>query len=311
MHTIKAELDTFTLEALPDLDLVTKGALELFAAHELPKPDLKRFNRPLVVGSGNAAATGVMLFDDTDAVFADESSYLQKLDAIPAIDGAYVISASGSKHAVGIIEALIARSIPTVLLTTVEASPAGMLLPSEVVHVYPKNREPYTYNTSTYLGMLLSKTNEDPTAIAAHIETVVENCLPQDLGDYDAFFFILPERFAPVKTMFETKFDELFGPKLMRRIFTYEQTKHAKTVVPSAKELFISFGEENTVFGEVHNRVHIPLPEDANYGAVMAIGYVVIGHIQKQFPPYFKERVEAYAKETSAMFGSTINPIVE
>ena len=50
---------------------------------------------------------------------------------------------------------------------------------------------------------------------------------------------------------------------------------------------------------------------DADYVAMMAIGYVVIGNIQKQFPPYYKERIETYCKETSEMFGSLISPIVD
>jgi hypothetical protein len=42
--------------------------------------------------------------------------------------------------------------------------------------------------------------------------------------------------------MFLTKFDELFGPLMSARMFTFEQTKHAKTVVASEPELFINQG---------------------------------------------------------------------
>jgi hypothetical protein len=111
--------------------------------------------------------------------------------------------------------------------------------------------------------------------------------------------------------MFETKFNELFGPKLMARVFTLEQTKHAKTVIEVEKELFVSFGVENSQFGKEENRLHIELPEEADFVAMMAIGYVFIGYIQKQFPPFYKERIEAYTKETSVMFGQSINVIVE
>src|SRR5690348_13359996 len=86
---------TFTENELPDLDVVTLAALELFEQTELPQVDFKEFKRPLVVGSGNAAVTGKLVFNDVDAVFADESSYVQKLASIPSIDGAFLISASG------------------------------------------------------------------------------------------------------------------------------------------------------------------------------------------------------------------------
>lgn len=304
-------LQTFTDDSLPDLDVVTEGALELFASIEVPVVDLKQFNRPLVVGSGNAAVTGKLLFDTVDAVFADESSYLQKLDTIESIDGAFLLSASGGKHAVEIAKVLRDRGIKTLLLTNNEQAKAKEFLDESSVIVFPKNREPYTYNTSTYMGMILSKTHESPLSISSYIQSEVLPLIPNSFASYDAFYFIVPQRFNDVREMFKTKFDELFGPKVMGRIFTMEQTKHAKTVIPADNELFVSFGVDNTVFGKPENRLYIPLPEEGDYAAMMAIGYVFIGHIQKQLRPYYKERIEAYTKETSEAFGSTINVIVE
>ncbi|MCL4357545.1 hypothetical protein M1512_01455, partial [Patescibacteria group bacterium] len=37
------------------------------------------------------------------------------------------------------------------------------------VHVFPKNRETYTYNTSTYMSMILSYTRENPSQIKRFI----------------------------------------------------------------------------------------------------------------------------------------------
>lgn len=311
MQNYKDLLQTFTLDTLPDLDAVTLGALELFSETVLPEVDYRQFKRPLVVGSGNAAVTGRVLFNDADAIFADESSYIQKLEAHAAIDGAFVISASGSKHAVQIVEELIRRSIPIVLLTNNEFAPARELLPDANVHVFPKNREPYTYNTSTYMGMILSKTKEDPAFLSSFIAREVEPKIPNDLNAYGAYYLIVPEHLAEMRGMLQTKFDELFGPRIMARIFTREQTKHAKTVIAHESELFVSFGEENTLFGKPENRITIPLPADAGYAALMAVGYYFVGQIQKQLFPYYKNRIEAYVKETSEMFGSTISPIVE
>jgi hypothetical protein len=304
-------LQSFTLETLPDLDVVTLGALELFSHTQLPNVAYGTFTRPLVVGSGNAAVAGKLLFDDIDAVFADESSYLQALATVPSIDGVVLISASGSKHAVTIAKDISDRKLPLVLLTNNEQAPAKEFIDPKYVHVFPKNREPYTYNTSTYMGLLFSKTNEDATAIQSHLETEVLPLLPQNFNDYKAFYLILPDVFTSVREMFRTKFDELFGPQLMARVFTYEQTKHAKTVIPHESELFVSFGVDNTLFGKPENRLFIPFPEECDYAGAMATGYFVIGHIQKQLYPYYKERVEAYCKETSEAFGSTISPIVE
>lgn len=301
----------FTLGALPDLDVVTRAALELFSEAKLPAVDYQHYKRPLVVGSGNAAVVGTLLFDDSDAVFADESSYMSKIAAVANIDGAFLISASGSKHAIAIAQDLKNRGIKTTLLTNNQDAPAKEILGASDVLVFPKNREPYTYNASTYMGILLSKTSEDSKIIAEFIESKVLPLIPKNLASYSAFYFIVPEAFTQMREMFQTKFNELFGPNLMARVFTLEQTKHAKTVIPLEGELFVCFGVKNTTFGDPKNRLYIPLPEGVDYVAMMAIGYVFIGNIQKQLPPYYKERIEAYCKETSDMFGSTISPIVE
>ncbi len=66
---------------------------------EFPKPNLRQFQRPWVVGSGNALATGRIIFDSYDAVYTDEGSYQGKLEAIQSIDGVVLLSASGGKHA--------------------------------------------------------------------------------------------------------------------------------------------------------------------------------------------------------------------
>lgn len=290
--------------AIINLDDGVLQALRFFMKVKLPALPLTNFTRPLVVGSGNAAVTGKILFQERDAVFADESTYLQKLKAVSDIDGAVLISASGGKHAPLIAHELRRRKIETVLLTNNPQAPARLCV-SETV-VFPKLAEPYTYNISTYLGMILAKSKENPQFILSQLEKIA---IPQHLARYDAFFLIVPEKFELIRELFLTKFDELFGPLVSGRVFTPEQAKHAKTIVPSARELFISFGWKNTMFGQ--NRVPIPLPANANYGMMMAMGYYIIGQIQKQHPPYFKRNIERYVKEAGKLFGEKIKVVVE
>lgn len=307
----KTILDTFTIESIPDLDVVTLGALELLSNAQIPLVDFSQFKRPLVVGSGNAAVTGKLLFADVDAVFADESSYVEKLNSIETIDGAVLISASGSKHAVEIANELKRRNLKTLLLTNNPKAPAIEIVGDSTAYVFPRNREPYTYNTSTYMGMILSKTCEQPADIHAFLINKVAPAIPENIAAYDAYYLMLPEKFNAVREMFATKFDELFGPVLMGRIFTEEQTKHAKTVITMDRELFISFGIDNNDYGLAQNRLVIPLPSDASYAAMMSIGYFVIGHIQRGKPAYFKDRVVDYTAEISKVFNQEIKPIVE
>lgn len=303
----------FDERSLPDLDIAVLGALELFTETALPAISLGQFQKPLVLGSGNAAVVGRLLFEDFDARFGDESTYEHELaEHKERITSAVIVSALGGKDAVRIAQILEQEKIPAWLLTNNEhASVAGQYIDASRIVIFPNNREPYTYNVSTYLGMLLARTKEDPEQIETFIEETVTKSIPDTLGTFDAFYLILPLPLVLMREMFLTKFDELFGARVSARVFTIEQSKHARTIVPSETECFVSFGEENTIFGDEKNRLHIPLPENAGYAALMAIGYYVIGQIQKQHPPYFKDNIKAYTKQASAFFNQTITPIAE
>ncbi len=309
LHTVQ----TFTLENIPDLDTVVLAALELFISKQLPPLPTIPYSRPLVVGSGNAEATGRILFEDVDAVFASESNYEAKLKAIPAIDGVVLISASGGKHAPIIARRAKELGKRVTLITTKEGSEASKVLlegEGDSVYVMPKNREPYTYNTSTYLSMILAKTGESPEAIMQFIKERIDTIAMPAFGSYNKFYLIVPSEFTQAVRMFQVKFIELFGRMVARDVETVEYVRHATTVVPS-DELFISFGYENTSWGEEGKRLNIPLPEGCGYGAMIAIAYYVIGKIQKAHPPYFKQHIASYTESISKVFDESILPIVE
>lgn len=298
--------------SLPDLDVAVLGALLLFQKTVLPAFPLGEFQKPLVLGSGNAGTIGRILFADSDAYYADESTYEREFARHKNdIDSAVLISASGGKDGVRIARALREWGITTWLFTDTADAPASEYIDPSRILLFPKNREPYTYNVSTYMGMLLAKTYEDVAEIRRFITEVIVQKIPDTLDQFDAFYFIIPPECILLKELFLTKFDELFGANVSVRVFTLAQSKHAKTVVPSDTECFISFGTENIVFGNEKNRIHIPLPDNVGYVALMAIGYYVIGQIQKQHPPYFKDNIEEYTQQASALFHEVITPIVE
>jgi hypothetical protein len=304
-------LKSFDENCLPDLDVCVSAALELYMEERVPEFNPALVKRPLVIGSGNAALAGRILFEDHDAVFADESSYEEQIEAHPEIENAVLISASGGKHATVIAKDLSKRKKNLWLLTNNPKAPAREFVPDAQEFLFPKNREPYTYNTSTYMGMILSSTGETPAHIYEHIQKEIPPIVPENLGTYTSFFLILPPREFSVAGMLLTKFDELFGARVMGRVFTVEQAKHGKTIVSSDKELFISFGTPNELFGNPESRLHIPLPRMSGHAAMMAIGYYIIGQIQKQHPPYFKDRIETYTKQATSVFGQDIGLIVD
>jgi hypothetical protein len=301
---------------LIDLDVCVLNALDLFADRrtEFPRPNVKKFKRPLVVGSGNAIATGKIIFDSTDAVLADEGTFMGKLRTVKDIDGVIVISASGGKHAPIIAEEVKDKGLPVWLFTCNPNALAGKFV--KKVHVFPSRPEPYTYNTSTYMGMILSCLSDNPRAEARKIRDFIKTKVDPALRrfnvkkfrDFKAFYLLVPEEYELIRIMLTTKFVELFARRIARDVFTWEQSKHATTVVETPAELFISFGRENDTFGK--DRLFIPLPRNATIATALAVAYYVIGKIQKQKPPWFKKGIESFADRASKAFGQTIKAIV-
>lgn len=306
-------LENFELNDIPNLDIAVLGALELFQQKSLPQIDISAYKHPLVVGSGNAEAAGRIIFDKIDAIFASESSFETKLKNIPAIDGVVIISASGEKHAP--IIARVARDMgkPVTLITNSPNSSTSKEFTDEQgysEYVFPKNREPYTYNTSTYMGMILGGTKENPAEIEKFINESIGTLQFPDFSKYDKYFLIVPPEFSGIIRMLQVKFIELFGRNIARDVETSEYVVHATTVAPS-DELFISFGEPNDKWGNPKNRFFVPLPENADYVAMMAIGYYMVAQIQKTYPHYFKDNIADYIEKVSKIFGQTLSPIVE
>lgn len=303
----KEIMQNFDINNLPDLDTCVLGALELFSDLKIPEITFS-FKKPLVVGSGNAEATGRILFSDIDAIFASESNFQKKLKDIKSIDGVILISASGGKDAPNIAKVSRKYEKKVILMTNNPAAPA--IKYSSNSFVFPRQKEPYTYNTSTYLSMILSKTCEDPKKILEFIKKEVDTLNFPSFGKHKKYYLIVPHSFSEIIRMLNVKFIELFGRELARDVETSDYVRHATTVIPS-DEIFISFGDKNTIWGEKReNRLNIPLPENADYGAMLAISYYVIGKIQKSQKPYFKKNIVRYTKEVSKLFKEEIKAIV-
>jgi len=307
-----AILHNFSINSLPFLDTVVLGALERFAGRDMPSIDINSFKHPLVVGSGNAEATGRIIFADSYAVFASESNFEEKLKDISVIDEVVIVSASGGKHAPIIAKKAAEYGKHVTLITDTVGSPTEQELAPEqlTVHAFPKNREPYTYNTSTYMGMILGVTHENTADILKFIREQIDSIDFSLVSQYDKFYLIVPPEFSGIVRMLQVKFIELFGRNIARDVETSEYVRHATTVAPS-NELFIAFGEPNTTWGKPEARLDIPLPVDGGYAAMMAVSYYVVGQIQRIKPQYFKDNIAAYTEFISGVFGETITPIVD
>ncbi len=283
---------------LPRLDEIVLASLDFFIAKPPVTLDLAKITFPFVVGSGNASHTGRILFSGSAAVICDESNFKSQAAAYTTavkqglIKDTVVISASGEKDSVWEVEFAKSLGLQTTLLTCKPNSTAAKIADS--VYAYKSIAEPYTYNTSTYLGMILSATKEDPAAIKDYINTLA---LPRGFEGYEAYAFVLPDKFQAIAPMIEIKRDELFGPHLMLRANSEGISRHAKFVHPWDKELVISVGNEQPFFGDPKHRWHLPIPEWAGFGFMQSLGYYICGKIQAAKPPYFFDHVGAFCTD--------------
>jgi hypothetical protein len=299
----------------PSLSHIVLSTIDLYDDREsLPKLDITQFHTPLVVGSNNGYYTGRILFRNSPAYFAVESEVTKKLENIPSITDVVVVSASGEKHAPIILGTAEKYGKKTFLISSSEKSSGRDLADASII--MPKIREPYTYNTSTYFGYMLA---EYPESNLHELKTYLDDVLTpiistylEDIntGRYTSFFLVIPDEFVLLREMFEVKFIELFGRKVARDIFSYEQMKHATTVVEDEKELFLCFENKSGIrYGA--SQVNIPLFEGINYPMMMLTGYYAIGQIQESLPDYFWGSIDGYCARAKIQSGFNISPWVE
>ncbi len=295
----------------PTLDQIVLDTLHLFQSKTaLTKIDLSKFHTPLVVGSGNGYYTGRIIFRNSPAYFAVEAEVQTKLENIPSISDVVVVSASGEKHAPIILEVAKKLGKKTFLISSSETSSGREIADKSII--MPKVREPYTYNTSTYFGYMLAEHPDlDLQAFESFLTHKFEGLLTAiPFGKYKSFFVVLPDQFVLLREMVEVKFIELFGRKIARDIFSYEQMKHATTVVADEDELFLCFDNKAEIKYWKH-QVNLPIFDESSYALMMLTAYYMVGKIQGSFPPYFMDSIEDYCVNAKEKFWFSIKPWVE
>lgn len=305
---ILEKISSFDEDNLISLDEAVMWALELFSNNKLEKIDISEFKKPLIMGSWNAIVTAKIIFSGIPALFCDETNFDNYIKR--DIDWLIIVSASWEKHAVIFTLKAKEKWIRTKLITCNPYSSAGKILWKWNTIVTFKNREPYTYNTSTYMWWVFAFTWEKASSVKKFIKNEIDSILKKvDFSKYDSYLLITPDKFSWVNQLFIVKFIELFWRKIARDVFSYEQTKHAIDVIPHKKELCISFWK--WIINFEWNHINFSLPENWNLWSMMAIWYYIIWKIQNSHPQYFKKNIWNYIKKINKTnFWKWINVIV-
>lgn len=288
---------------IPELNKIVLETLDFFSLNQPPKLNTKNFSFGFVVGSGNAYNAGQIIFSNQEAIYANESNFKDLLKTYSSLiknkvlKEAVIISASGEKDAVWEVKAAKQAKLKTTLLTCNPESSAAKL--ADNVLPFRKIAEPYTYNFSTYFGMIISKSAEKTFNIKREIVKIEPIIKKLNFKKFKSFSFILPDKYAAIAEMINIKHEELFGPLLSLRAFSEGQARHAKFVHPSKDELVISFSE-NKFFGLAKSRLELNF-KNAGPGLILALSYYLVGLIQTAKPPYFKNDIQAYCEKTGAI----------
>ncbi len=308
-------VESFDETSIPDLDIVLLGALEKFMRDGMSTVDFPQFKKPLIGASVNALTTAKMLFGER-AQYVDENTQKDSLKELSdSCDGAIVFSASGGKHAPILAKEFMNLGLETYVVTCTNNSQAQEVVGIKKTIITKKNREPYTYNTSTYLGWMFSGNQmniDDVKSLYDFIIHEVEPSIPKNIHEYFGYYLLVPNYGGYVGNLFDVKFEELFGTLVPWQTHTFETSKHAKTVI--APQYCLAFGDgELPVHVYPETTFRVPLPRNCTNAHLMAIGYYVIGKIQKGKHPYFKESLKSYVLENKKKgeFAQAINLIVE
>jgi len=283
---------------LPNLNETVLAALDFFIKNKPPRLNFQKSAVYLAVGSAGASHACRLVFAGTDCFFGDESNFRQVLKTYQpfiknkTIKEAFIVSSSGEKDSLWQIKAAQKAGLKTTLLTCRADSSGAKLADRRII--FGKIAEPYSYNSSTYLGMCLSVTKENPVVIKNFLKNLRA---PKNFKKYSFFSFILPDNFKPIVDMLNTKDDEIFGPYSSLRAYTEGEARHAKFICQSDKELVISF-LPNRYFGLSKNRWKIKLPAKADSGLILCLSYYLAGLIQATKPPYFKRDIGNYCLKT-------------
>jgi hypothetical protein len=286
---------------IKSLAQITMEALDFFIAQAPKKISPKTLTPAIIVGSGNAYHTGQLIFSREKAIFASESDFRLKAKTwADKIKNAVIISASGEKDSVW--ETKLAKELgyQTTLLTCLANSAAAKIAQQTIV--YKRIAEPYTYNTSTYMGMLIGASNEKAKDIKAEVKKIR---LPKNIDKYDSYSFVLPDELAPLAAMLEIKGRELFGSFLNIKAYTLGEARHAKFIHDNKKELIISLGQTNQYFGQ--NRLNININLKSKPATAMAISYYIIGKIQEKKPQYFNKNIKKYCQKGGIAYAQKQN----
>jgi hypothetical protein len=298
------------MDHIMNLDVCVLRALQYLREH---KDQIREFQPEtdgltLVAGSGNAILTGQYIHRNAPAVYANQDDFEDvwlRFGGRDRIDQLTLMTATGGRDAVTIARYFQEHGLARRRLVTNTPDAQAAPFCTDVIVLPQMPGEPHTYNVSTYMSMLVANSGEDPEAILACVESLE---VPRDIGDYPAYYFLVPAEYEPVAEMFNIKFREIFGSHVYGRASTEAHANHGLFVNRSNEELVVGLNVDNPWRGYRRVNLHVPCIGDDTPGALLAAGYYLIGQIQRRKPSWFRENLFDYVDAVNRALGWNVRP---
>ncbi|MBI2085166.1 MAG: hypothetical protein HYT71_01485 [Candidatus Aenigmarchaeota archaeon] len=175
------------------LDQYVMKTLDNLEAWPYPSLPLKRDNKNLFLGSGNASNVAGIFAKKFGGNAVSVANYKEYLSSRHASDFASIsiINASGGKDGINMASFLKQNGFNFNLMTCNPNPPAGEFLPKENIFIFPSFNEPPTYNVSTYASMIYAIMKEN----VGDIKENIKNLELPDLRKYKFIFFISEDKY--------------------------------------------------------------------------------------------------------------------
>ncbi|MCU0653203.1 MAG: hypothetical protein MUD10_03000 [Candidatus Pacebacteria bacterium] len=253
-------------QKIETLDYYALKTLESLSSWKYPSLTIKKTNRNVFVGAGDADNTGRILAQNFGGCGFSVVDYKRFFENSPEMDlDVYIVNASGAKDGIKMAQWLTERGWQPKLLTSNPEPPAGQFLKSENIFVYPAIIEPPTYNVSTYAAMLYGILKEDILGAADRVKKLqVPN-----LRKYKFVFFITDDKYEIIGRMAKRKVAETLAG-IGADAGGYSNAAHGMLLQPNPDRLVFCLNCDNPGGGDIYR-----LQADTYLELLMSVHYII------------------------------------
>jgi hypothetical protein len=253
-------------EKIEKLDHYAIKTLESLPNWKYPELKIEKSGKNIFMGSGDAANTGKIFAQILGGRALNVCNYQIFFENEPNRDSdIYIVNASGGKDGLKMAKWLTERNWHPKLLTNNPEPPAGKYLRPEDIFVFPADKEPPTYNVSTYASMIYWLLKED----LPQIEDKIKNLEIPDLRKYKFIFFMVQDKYETLGRMATRKIAETLAG-VGANGCGYSNAVHGMLTQPNKDRLVFCMNCKYEGSGDVYE-----LNIDSYLGLLLCIHYIV------------------------------------